>query len=611
MNCEECKELLVGYVEGFLEESQKQTVAGHLMSCRSCRAELEVVKGLHERLVTNGKVLAQTDLENGVMSRIVREQSVRLKTTSKISKAIRIRRILMKNLIVKLAVAAAIIVAAVIAIHQFGGPISGTSVVWAEVARKVEQIQTFSCRVRGSMIGDSNEVPSTVEIMVYDSSKYGSRMDTYVDGKLTSITYAPAGKNEIVVVIPEAKKYSRMSFTEEQFKQMEEKQKDPREFLKLFLSIEHTGLGRSTIDGIKVEGIKVDSPKVGGGMFESAVGRLWVNVDTKLPVLMEIDGVSGGGSIQQNIVMDKFKWAPELDASLFEPNIPADYTLMAEMELPQTDEATAIEGLRSFAELTDGRYPSSLAMTTAMKEQQQAWKQKYERPPTNEELQKFLSLNGTCGFYAQLVQQDKDVEYYGDKVTAKDKDAVLMRWRISDTEDKVIYGDLTVKTVGDKKQENTKKEANEVLDKALKISGKNLSSDERGTVMRMLTLNEKDLIKGLGAFRELSGGKYPSKLDAKTTIKEMDGLGKNQKMSKNESKEKALDIFFASAFYENLVRQKKDVAYYGDKVTAEDSTKVLIRWKTSDNEYRVIFGDLHAETVTPEKLADLEAALPK
>ena len=38
---------------------------------------------------------------------------------------------------------------------------------------------------------------------------------------------------------------------------------------------------------------------------------------------------------------------------------------------------------------------------------------------------------------------------------------------------------------------------------------------------------------------------------------------------------------------------------------------MLLRWKTGDNEYRVIFGDLHAETVDAETLARLEAALPK
>jgi hypothetical protein len=36
-----------------------------------------------------------------------------------------------------------------------------------------------------------------------------------------------------------------------------------------------------------------------------------------------------------------------------------------------------------------------------------------------------------------------------------------------------------------------------------------------------------------------------------------------------------------------------------------------MRWKVSDREYRVIFGDLRTQTVTAEKLAELEKALPK
>jgi hypothetical protein len=51
--------------------------------------------------------------------------------------------------------------------------------------------------------------------------------------------------------------------------------------------------------------------------------------------------------------------------------------------------------------------------------------------------------------------------------------------------------------------------------------------------------------------------------------------------------------------------------YYGNVVTPKDADKVLMRWKLSDNEYRVIFGDLHAETVSPERLAELEKSLPK
>jgi hypothetical protein len=64
-------------------------------------------------------------------------------------------------------------------------------------------------------------------------------------------------------------------------------------------------------------------------------------------------------------------------------------------------------------------------------------------------------------------------------------------------------------------------------------------------------------------------------------------------------------------FYNGLQRDKKDPAYYGKTVTPKDADKVLMRWKLSDSEYRVIYGDLHAETVTPEKLAELEKLLPK
>ncbi|MHC4623815.1 MAG: hypothetical protein ACYS4W_07920 [Planctomycetota bacterium] len=161
------------------------------------------------------------------------------------------------------------------------------------------------------------------------------------------------------------------------------------------------------------------------------------------------------------------------------------------------------------------------------------------------------------------------------------------------------HADLRTKTADDQEKEK-------VLDLASKMSGKKFSAEERNIISRMLGLNEGDLIKGLAVFAVLSGGRYPSELDAKTTIKETDRLGQNSKVSRDEMKKRAQDIFFAAAYYEKLVREKKDVAYYGDKVTFEDIGKVLMRWKTSDGEYRVIFGDLSGTTVAGTKLAELE-----
>jgi hypothetical protein len=52
--------------------------------------------------------------------------------------------------------------------------------------------------------------------------------------------------------------------------------------------------------------------------------------------------------------------------------------------------------------------------------------------------------------------------------------------------------------------------------------------------------------------------------------------------------------------------------YAGKGVRLGDANKAIFWYKPKDSQtYRVIYGDLHAETVTKEKLAELEAALPK
>ena len=50
-----------------------------------------------------------------------------------------------------------------------------------------------------------------------------------------------------------------------------------------------------------------------------------------------------------------------------------------------------------------------------------------------------------------------------------------------------------------------------------------------------------------------------------------------------------------------------DAAYYGKTVSSTHKDKVLLRWILDDGRYEIIFGDLHAETVTAERLRALEA----
>jgi hypothetical protein len=65
-------------------------------------------------------------------------------------------------------------------------------------------------------------------------------------------------------------------------------------------------------------------------------------------------------------------------------------------------------------------------------------------------------------------------------------------------------------------------------------------------------------------------------------------------------------IRFLNKFHLELVDEDKDAAYYGETVQPGETDKVLLRWKLSDTDYRAIFGDLSARTVTPEELAEPE-----
>jgi len=134
MNCAECKERLIAYVEGLLTESQEQAIASHLKGCPVCQDELAELTRLRNRLVANGKVLAKSELEDKVLNRIFREQSLKLRKVSKLNKQLQLWRKIMKSRITKLAAAAVIIIAAALLI-----PLLDTSIPTASASELLNQ----------------------------------------------------------------------------------------------------------------------------------------------------------------------------------------------------------------------------------------------------------------------------------------------------------------------------------------------------------------------------------------------------------------------------------------------------------------------------------------
>jgi len=196
MNCEECKELLVAYVENLLAESQKQAIESHLNTCPPCRAELTQLIALRDRLAANGKALAQNDLEDKVLNRIVREQSSKLREVSKSNKQTQLWRIIMKSRITKIAATAMVIIVTLIGIDYFSGSVDPTSVAWGKMIENMKQLPWMHIIMESERDGGKQrfEVWISFESQVC-ASKRSSGEVSYSDGqKHVEYRYDPGEK---------------------------------------------------------------------------------------------------------------------------------------------------------------------------------------------------------------------------------------------------------------------------------------------------------------------------------------------------------------------------------------------------------------------------------
>jgi outer membrane lipoprotein-sorting protein len=347
-----------------------------------------------------------------------------------------IGRIIMNSPITKLAMAAVIIITAGLAIYYFAGEGTQKCCAWERIADRIEQAKSCVCSFHISRSDPNTGQPQLeMEVLAYMSSDYGYRIDSYIDGNMVQQSYLAYKEKAMLVTIPPRKKYIRWTVPDEMMSEITKQYQDPRDILSHFMSGEHKELGRSTLDGIEIQGIEATML----GVFK---GRMWVDIATEYPVKMEMESKIGASRIA--IVIDGFEWNPELSPDIFEPNVPADFESLGEIKMPWLGEATAIDGLRAFAEVMDGKYPSDMDMNEMAQEAQEALRQKMNIAPgvepnseeANQISQKMTSVQEISVFYDDLVQRGKDPIYYGKDVTANDANMILMRW-------KAIHGSFT------------------------------------------------------------------------------------------------------------------------------------------------------------------------
>jgi outer membrane lipoprotein-sorting protein len=383
-----------------------------------------------------------------------------------------IRSIVMKNPITKLAAAAVIIIAVIIGINHFIGPVNVTGVALADVLQRIEQAKAFMYKMKMtstvSVIPAMPAIEQQMEATVIISAEYGMKMIFQAGDpngkKYTTETYLLPESKQVLMILPEMKRYMRMEFNDDLLAKTRNENKDPRYIIKQIMGSTYKELGRSEIDGVEVEGFEAaDLPLFGGS---GSKVTLWVDAKNWLPVRMEMD--LKNEQMQAKVVIYGYQWDMAVQPEEFQPVIPEGFTSATDqpLQMPSADEQGAIEGLKFFAEIL-GSYPKTLDIMGLMKEfaaiahsqnPTEAAKRLKEKMDTLEKdstlekdegkamaqaMEMMRPIQSLAMFYMMMQQNKKEPVYYGESVRPGEVGSVLLRWKISDDQYRVIFGDLT------------------------------------------------------------------------------------------------------------------------------------------------------------------------
>ena len=230
---------------------------------------------------------------------------------------------IMKHKLTKLAAAAVIMIAVILGLNIIGG--SGIAcVAWADVAKKIEQIKNCVFKKTTTLSSEDNGTNSFDSLVYYTEAAV--REDIYDDKKITHQAYVKFSGGIVVGIDHKTKVFRKMDLADEDMEKMSPV--SPKNIVNLILGKgKYKKLGRKTVDGVLSEGFEFSDKRAMLSMdkekIEDVVTRLWVDVNTNLPVRIEVDCVLNNS--KANVVMCDPKWDVELESDFFEPKIPVDY----------------------------------------------------------------------------------------------------------------------------------------------------------------------------------------------------------------------------------------------------------------------------------------------
>jgi outer membrane lipoprotein-sorting protein len=236
-------------------------------------------------------------------------------------------------------------------------------------------------------------------------------------------------------------------------------------------------LGTKEIGGKNARGFEIAARKLDPNSWLGPV-EVWIDTEANLPVLIRYE--TKIGVLPATIRMTDFQWNIDLDAKLFDSTPPEGYAEPLKGPILEVVVHWITDALRIYSKAAGGRYPQVNKVLHAHQTSEElrkmlgvdakaaskdgsrsdtpyARKSEYPGlspdPGLRAEIMRRQALSqfeeGRQGFsQIEAIQRDNpDAAYYGNTVGPKDKDKVLLRWKLDDGKYNVIFGDLRSETV--------------------------------------------------------------------------------------------------------------------------------------------------------------------
>jgi len=345
---------------------------------------------------------------------------------------------IMNSRMTKLAIAAAILIAALLGIHFLGISPDGTSVAWADVLAQMDAAQTitftFDCE------GKQEDDLCWVKIAAKMKGPYwrteGTRGHRHGDGPVHEETRINildlSGPNRSILLHPDKKiaYYAPDHGNEDTWMTYDELKKDFRDGTE-------ESLGTVEIDGREAICFKVSK--------DDKVLTVWADPETALPLRIERVGDEG----IDKMVLSDITFDVELSDDLFAITAPDDYCVMnmatEEFKVPfELTEAHLIEELATSAKSLGGTFPTLFKGGRRGEEAREKYlAESRQTVPVENSGTPMLGTE----FIVRL-PEGSDYQYVGEDVKLGDATKAVCWYKPEGSETyRVMYGDLSVKDV--------------------------------------------------------------------------------------------------------------------------------------------------------------------